>query len=319
MIFIISISIIIYFIIRYIFNGPKTPYMKNMAGKTVIITGSSDGIGKETAKELLSSGATVILACRDKNKTQRLLDTINNSKAIFMQLDLSSFKSVINFVHNYRKQFGKIDILINNAGVFPSEYILTEDGIETSFQVNHLSHTLLTFLLSDLLHDGLVLNVSSDAHKFVKELNENFLNEFSWFKSYGISKLGNIFLSRRLNKHGIESANIHPGGVMTDITKLGERKWYYKLIYYVFMLPLMLLFFKDENMGAQTTLHCCYVDNLVPNGYYADCKMIKNFDSDYNEKFEEIIMNLTKDLLINSKVYSELDSKEKELVKNFIN
>jgi uncharacterized protein (DUF2225 family) len=70
-------------------------------------------------------------------------------------------------------------------------------------------------------------------------------------------------------------------------------------------------------MGAQSTLHCCYTKDLVPNGYYADCKLVKTFESNYNEKFEEIIMNKTKELILNSKAYQEMDDKDKDLIRYF--
>jgi len=93
---------------------------KDMTGKLIIVTGSSDGIGLETAKDLLKSNAKVIFACRNKNKTENIINLLPQNykkNAIFEQLDLESFKSIENFTKNIKSKYPKIDILINNAGM----------------------------------------------------------------------------------------------------------------------------------------------------------------------------------------------------------
>ena len=119
-IFILIIIIIIGFLIKRWSNGPLNPIKKDLTGKIIIITGSSDGIGLEAAKDLLRSNAKVIFACRNKNKTEGIINTLPENlrkNAIFEQLDLSSFKSIENFVKEVKAKYDKIDILINNAGL----------------------------------------------------------------------------------------------------------------------------------------------------------------------------------------------------------
>ena len=114
------IFIVLGFIIKKWANGPLNPIKKDLTGKLIIVTGSSDGIGLETAKDLLRSNARVIFACRNKNKTQEIINKFPENykkNAIFIQLDLASFKSIENFVKEIKSKYPKIDILINNAGL----------------------------------------------------------------------------------------------------------------------------------------------------------------------------------------------------------
>lgn len=170
----LGIFSILLFIKKYV-NYPFTPHKRNMLGQVVIVTGSSAGIGKQTAKSLLESGATVVFANRDENKTKsviaNMLQEIGQDKqanAIFIKLDTSSFASVINFAKQFHSKFDKLDILINNAGASFLTYKKTEDEIESTWQVNHLSSVLLTALLLDKISnskDGRIINVSSSGHK----------------------------------------------------------------------------------------------------------------------------------------------------------
>ena len=111
---------------------------KDLTGKLIIVTGSSDGIGLETAKELLNSNAKVIFACRNKNKTESIINNFPErikKNAIFIPLNLDSFKSIKNFADEIKSKFPKIDILINNAGMSSLGKIYkTEDGHLNVFQ-----------------------------------------------------------------------------------------------------------------------------------------------------------------------------------------
>lgn len=287
------VILILYLLRKYFFNAPETKLTKDMTGKIIIITGSSAGIGKETAKDLLKKGAKVIFANRDEKKTMtvinEILSVINVHKdmTVFEQLDLSSFYSVLHFSEKIRSKFDHIDILINNAGMFSEKYAQTSDGHETTFQTNHVSPSLLTGLLIDLVgksKDGRIINVSSDAHKFYD--NNKFVqgeSNYSMFNTYACSKLGNIICTNilrkfcEMNKLDIISASVHPGAVKTEIVRPENKSQFYKLLIHYVIYPMMLFFFKTEYMGAQTTLHLCYIDrnSFVDCGYYANCKLCK--------------------------------------------
>ena len=141
-----------------------------MDGKKVLITGGNSGIGIITATELARLGAEVILACRDTEKTAAALQVINASAkvpAVNLPVELGSLASVRALAENYLSTHDRLDVLLNNAGVFPPKARETDDGFEMQFGVNHLSHFLLTNLLLDCLKASApsrVITVSSKLH-----------------------------------------------------------------------------------------------------------------------------------------------------------
>ena len=155
-------------------NGPLNPIKKDLKGNLIIITGSSDGIGLETAKDLLKSNAKVIFACRNKNKTEGIINSFpENMKknAIFIQLELENFKSIENFAKEIKSKYPKIDILINNAGLSSWGNIYkTEDGYMNVYQVNYLGNALLTLLLLEHFNEkeSKIINISSTEYKRAK-------------------------------------------------------------------------------------------------------------------------------------------------------
>ncbi|XP_064119723.1 retinol dehydrogenase 11-like [Macrobrachium nipponense] len=131
----------------------KCKSKRRMEGKIVVITGANSGIGKETARDLASRGAIVIMACRNRQAALEALrdirTTTGDGDLIFMDLDLADLTSIRTFASNFLEKFDKLDVLVNNAGVYvpPDERKKTKDGFEIHFGVNHLGHFLLTHLL----------------------------------------------------------------------------------------------------------------------------------------------------------------------------
>jgi retinol dehydrogenase 12 len=342
----IFLALLVLYILRKITRGSPTKEKRNMTGQVIIITGSSAGIGKETARSLVKSGAKVIFATRDEQKTKNVISQILQSSpnvlpenAIFEKLNLSSLQSVLDFTKNIKSKYDKIDILINNAGVANDKFIRTEDGLESVWQINHISHTILTALLLDLLknsNDARIINVSSMAHVFAKYSDEFFRfeeNSYPIMNSYNVSKLANVFLTYKLKEFchdekinaklndfkNIKSVCVHPGAVYTEISRPEERTWYYRIFLYAIFIPLMILFFRNEEMGAQTTLHCCYVkkEELVDGGYYDSNKMVIPGKTTKNEKFKNKINEITYKCITESKIYQQ-GSKISDTFKNFI-
>ena len=165
------VLVIIGYLIKKWANGPLNPIKKDLTGKLVIVTGSSDGIGLEAAKDLLKSNATVIFACRSKSKTEGIINTfpeILKKNSIFLPLDLESFKSIENFAKEIKSKHPKIDILINNAGLSSwGNAHKTEDGYMNVYQVNYLGGVLLTLLLLDHFNEkeSKIINLSSTEYK----------------------------------------------------------------------------------------------------------------------------------------------------------
>jgi retinol dehydrogenase-13 len=199
-------------------------------GKTIIITGANTGIGLETAVDLAKRNARVILACRSVERGETAAVEVRkrsgNDNVVFVQLDLASLDSVRKFAAKILEEEPRIDILINNAGLYSPSFTQTADGIETTFAVNHLGHFLLTNLLLDRIKEApsaRIINVSSSAHHRA-QIDFNDLNSESSYvgiKTYGRSKLANILFTRKLTKElqgtSVTVNALHPGAIYTNI------------------------------------------------------------------------------------------------------
>lgn len=200
------------------FISPSIQYpIKDLSGQTAVITGGCSGIGKNTAAHLLNMNATVILGCRNVS------DSICNglyapSRCNTYPVDLSSFNSVRKFNWEIEKSGYVPNILVNNAGIRHNRLIITDDKIESHFQVNYLSHFLLVHLLLPLMsksiHPIRVIHVSSSAHKFgiidksaynihVKNTNSSIFDNIQGVRLegvYGDTKLMQVMFSNELQK-----------------------------------------------------------------------------------------------------------------------
>lgn len=200
-----------------------------MQGKTVIVTGGNAGIGRETARGLAERGARVVLAVRDPSSGEEarrdVVGSTANRDVEVMHLDLASFADVRRFADEFLRTHARLDVLVNNAGLHTSKRVLTVDGHETTFQVNHLSPFLLTSLLLDALKRSApsrVVTVASDAHRggtlrFLEDPDST--RSWSGLRAYANSKLANVLfalsLARRLEGTGVASFAVHPGSVRT--------------------------------------------------------------------------------------------------------
>ncbi|GAB0091560.1 retinol dehydrogenase 12 [Sergentomyia squamirostris] len=253
-----------------------------MDGKVVIITGANTGIGKETALDLARRNAKIYLACRDFDRCEaarkEIIEKTGNQQIFNRHLDLSDQQSVRDFVEKFSNEEEKLDVLINNAGVFYLPHSLTVDGIESHFGINHVSHFLLTHLLLDHLkkaQQGRIVNVSSKLHEWSK-IDKNDLNlekSYSKGRAYGNSKLAQILTTHRLARE-LEGTNVtvyslHPGVIRTEIGRnmnLPMR-----------MLDLIFVFLsKSVKSGAQTTIRCAVDPDLatISGKYFSDCEIV---------------------------------------------
>jgi NAD(P)-dependent dehydrogenase (short-subunit alcohol dehydrogenase family) len=200
----------------------------NMAGKTCLVTGANQGIGKETALALAQMGATVVITARDRTKGEAAFADIkqrSGSDAVsLMTVDFASFASIRQFADDFKRAQPQLHVLVNNAGGYNATRTLTKDGFETTFGVNHLGYFLTTKLLLDTIKASAparVVSVSSAAHTGGKMNFDDLQAERSWggFGAYGQSKLANVIfayeLARRLEGSGVTSNALHPGVVMT--------------------------------------------------------------------------------------------------------
>jgi NAD(P)-dependent dehydrogenase (short-subunit alcohol dehydrogenase family) len=251
----------------------------DLQGKVVVITGANDGIGFESAREFARKGALVVFACRNQSKAMAaikdILDEIPHAELEFIQLDLSSLRSIHLFAEKFKERHSQLDILLNNAGIMRVPYGFTEDGFEKTVGTNHLGHFALTGLLMERIMvtpGARVVTVSSNAH-YAGELDLDDLayqnkNGFTPMKAYSRSKLTNLMftheLQRRFEEQGVDALALaaHPGISATGLADHFLNHWFVWVI-----RGAMKLMFQSSAMGALPSLRAA-VDPQASGGSY---------------------------------------------------
>src|SRR5437588_3616421 len=215
----------------------------DMRGKVCVVTGSSSGLGKATALRLAELGATVILGCRDKERGEATLAEIRaasgNETVELMLIDLSVQQSVRTMVEEFKQRHDRLDVLINNAGVFKNVRTVTVDGLETMFATNHLGPFLLSNLLLDRLKTSApsrILTITAPSTSMLDFDDLQGEKKFQAFEAFGASKACNLLftyeLARRLEGTGVTVNAIHPGLVRSSIMREAAApiRWFTSLI-----------------------------------------------------------------------------------------
>jgi retinol dehydrogenase 12 len=251
--------------------------------KTVLITGGSSGIGMETVAGLASRNYQVIFVARNRVRAEaiknEIISSTGNKNVNYILADLSSKKEVKACAEFFKKNYTNLDILINNAGVCLPEKRTTADGLEESFQINHLSHFILTNMLIDTLKksdDPRIINVSSAAHNSGKFDPDNLQSEkeFSYWGTYSNTKLLNILfsfeLADRLKGSGITVNALHPGVVSTNFGH--EFKGFMSVL-----LRLGKPFMLSAKKGAVTSIYLASSEEVknVTGKYFVKCKPVE--------------------------------------------
>lgn len=198
-----------------------------MQGKVVVITGATSGIGLVAAQRLAAMGARIVMVARDKGRSEAALASLPKSAGgahTVHYADLSRLSEMKRVAGEIAAAEPKIDVLMNNAGALFGSRIVTEDGLEATFALNHMSYFVVTHGLWERLAattGARVVNTASDAHEGAK-LDFNDLqsaNGYRGFKVYSRSKLCNILftreLARRLQRTRATANSLHPGFVNT--------------------------------------------------------------------------------------------------------
>ncbi|CAF0941171.1 unnamed protein product [Adineta steineri] len=313
-IFIVSIiTLILYISNIYYWSGTRCPSFDRMDGKTVIITGSNSGVGKYTAIELAKRGAHIMLACRDRKRTEEALKEIcklSGSNNVEIEIvDLASLKSIEECAKRLCGRLSKLDVLINNAGVMMASE-KSVDGYEIHFAVNHLGHFLLTNLLLDLMKkapSARIINVSSVNHAFLNITinwdDINFTKPYWKINAYSHSKLANILftneLARRLQDTNITANSLHPGVVRTEVIRniLGH----YQIILNTILLlitPLWCCFTKSPEQGAQTSIYLASDRRLnhVTGKYFKECKEYPSSKTSLDQQAAKRLWKLSEEM-----------------------
>ena len=207
----------------------------DLDGKTIVITGGNSGIGYETAKVLACHGGDIVIACRNLQRAQRAIESINilqpGARITAVQLDLADLASVRRCVAELNHRYDHLDVLINNAGVMALPYTKTVDGFEMQLGTNHFGHFALTAQLYPLLKEAAqprIVTVASNAHKTGRIQFDDINSEerySEWERIHKVSWLTFFFheLTRRTTREApaLRSLACHPGYADTKLLNLG--------------------------------------------------------------------------------------------------
>jgi protochlorophyllide reductase len=252
----------------------------DLSGRIALVTGANSGLGLETARALAHHGATVVLACRNRRRgeeaRQALLPAARGPLDL-LELDLADLAQVVAAAGWMEEQYGRFDLLINNAGVMAPPRTLSRDGFELQFATNHLGHFALTLALLPLLEgqpDARVVTVTSGAQYFGRIAFDDLQAERSYdrWRAYGQSKLANVMfaleLQQRLEQAGstVRSFAAHPGLARTNLQPAsveasGAR---FEALAYRLMDPL----FQSAAMGALPQLFAATAPQAEGGGHY---------------------------------------------------
>ena len=261
---------------------------RSLAGKSVIVTGASSGIGLETARVLALAGADVVMAVRNVKLGEALAQRLGpqvSGKLEVRSLDLSDLQSVSRFAKSWSRP---LDLLIANAGVMATPELPTAQGFELQVGTNHLGH----FALTTWLPRARVVVVSSAIHRrgnperLLAALEKKPV-KYSGFGAYSDSKLANVLFAKGLAQRGVEAVSLHPGVIPTPIARtLG---WWGE----TFQKIGKYLFVKSIEQGAATTIFAATAPGLISGSYLSDCKVTQPSPMAFNQALVERVWELS--------------------------
>jgi NAD(P)-dependent dehydrogenase (short-subunit alcohol dehydrogenase family) len=279
---------------------------ESMAGKTVLITGGTGGIGKATAIGLARLGARVGITGRDQARAEAAAADIRaatGSPAVdAYAADLSSQAEVRRLARQVLDAYPRLDVLVNNVGGFWEHRHVTADGLEHTFALNHLAPFLLTNLLWDRLiasAPARVVTVSSGAQSMGRIDFEDLQGERNWSgqRAYNQSKLANVMftyeLARRLDGADVTATVLHPGVVRTAFGAEDPARWHR-----VF-LPLVRPLLKSPARGAETPIHLASSPDVagVTGRYFANRKPKTSNKASYETGAQARLWQVSADLV----------------------
>jgi retinol dehydrogenase-14 len=262
-----------------------------LAGRTVLVTGATGGIGKATAAGLAAMGAHLAITGRDPGRGEaaaREIRTAGDGRVDVFVADLSSQADVRRLADEVLQRLPRLDVLVNNVGGYWNTRHVTADGLERTFALNHLAPFLLTNLLLDRLKESAparVVTVSSHAHTGGRIDFDDLQGErsYSGARAYNQSKLANVLftyeLARRLQGTSVTANALHPGVVRTSFgaeDPAGIQR---------LLVPLIRPFMKSPARGAATSIHVASAPELdqVTGTYFARSKPRRSSERSYDE------------------------------------
>lgn len=269
--------------------------------KTMLITGANSGLGFEAAKQLAKQGHEIILLCRNKEKGEQAVSEIKsfsgNQNIHLYTADLSAQKSIEAVAQQIKKDFSKLDVLLNNAGGVFSDFQLSEDGIEMTMANNHFNYFWLTYYLFDLLKKGTearIVNVASDSHYSAKKIDvDSFYQKkgrYFVLSAYEQSKLANVLftysLAEKAKPYNITVNALHPGFVYTPIgTKNGNK------LFGFLWNSFSKLFALDVEKGASSHIYLASADEVKDTTaeYFHNCKSKRSSGISYDKNAQDLL------------------------------
>ena len=274
--------------------------------KTCLITGATDGIGKQTALELAHRHYSLVLVGRNLEKgdavVSELIRETGNEFIQFHCADMSSMKAVKDLAIEIQRSYDTIDILLNNAGAYFNQFKLTDDGFENTIALNHFAYFYFTELLLDMVKSdscGRVINVASTAHKKAKlEFNDlQMKNGYKGWTAYRRSKLMNIMFTyechHRFSDSGVTFNCLHPGFVDSSFgnNNLGFAKNSIKIAKKLFAIDIV--------KGARTSVYLSSSDDVagISGKYFGKCKVVQSSKASYIEEDQKKLWEATEELI----------------------
>jgi retinol dehydrogenase 14 len=280
-------------------------HSRRMAGRTVLVTGGSGGIGKATALGLATMGAHLAITGRDRGRTDeaaREIRAAGGGQVDVFVADLSSQSEVRRLADEVLQRLPRINVLVNNVGGYWNTRHVTADGLERTFALNHLAPFLLTNLLLDRLKQSApsrVVTVASHAQAMGRMDFDDLQGErsYSGARAYNQSKLANVLftyeLARRLQATSVTANALHPGVVRTS---LGAED---PAVVQRLFIPFLLHFMKAPAQGAATSIHLASAPDLeqVTGCYFASSKQKRSSERSYDEAAATRLWQVSADLV----------------------
>jgi len=271
----------------------------SLKNKIILITGATSGIGKETAIDLARLDATIFFTTRDNLKGEKvkeeLIKKTNNKNIHMLKCDLASFESIGNCCKEFKSEYDRLHVLINNAGVWDFKRRESKDGIENIFATNYLAPFLMTNLLLDLLKKSSpsrIINVTSGMHYGTINFDDiEFKNNFSGAKAYRQSKLALIlftrFLAKKLEGTGVTVNTAHPGMNKTNLGR--DAGGFSKMIF--------KMMGNDPKIGAETSIYLASSSDVmnISGEYFSKKKIKKSSKESYNMILAKKLWEVSKD------------------------
>jgi retinol dehydrogenase 14 len=262
-----------------------------MAGRTVLVTGATSGIGRATALGLATMGAHVAITGRDRGRTESAAREISPAGGTNVEVfvaDLSSQGQVRRLASEVLERLPRIHVLVNNVGGYWSTRHVTTDGLERTFALNHLAPFLLTNLLLDRLEQSAparVVTVASNAHVTGRIDFDDLqgMRSYSGGRAYSQSKLANVLfsyqLARRLRGSAVTANALHPGLVRTSFGAEDPARIQRLLV------PLLRPIMKSPAQGAATSIHLASAPELeqVSGRYFANRRLTRSSTQSYDQ------------------------------------